>query len=148
MKKQVKNNCKVCVVGMVKWNDKHLLLHKPKTNCWEFPGGKLDVGESLSQAVVREIKEETGLDVQVLNLSGIYCNNKADEFTSLHLLFQVVLENQATTPEVQLSNEHDNYLWLTFDELKKMVNETAPVLKEILQNKSIDEIHILQIGQL
>lgn len=40
-----------------------LLIHRPKYDDWSFPKGKLDAGESLPQCAVREIAEETGLDV-------------------------------------------------------------------------------------
>jgi len=37
---------------------------------WEFPGGKVEAGESLSAALVREIKEELGVDIEVGNYLG------------------------------------------------------------------------------
>ncbi len=43
-----------------------------------LPGGFVDVGESIEQALVREMKEETGLDVQIVRLLGIFSDPKRD----------------------------------------------------------------------
>src|SRR4051812_33963864 len=51
-----------------------LVVHKTDNSLWALPGGGVDPGESVSDAVVREVKEETGLDVNVLELTGVYTN--------------------------------------------------------------------------
>lgn len=51
-----------------------LLIHKTDNNLWALPGGGIDVGESAPAAAVRETKEETGFDVEVTGLIGIYTN--------------------------------------------------------------------------
>jgi ADP-ribose pyrophosphatase YjhB (NUDIX family) len=51
-----------------------LLVHKTDNGLWALPGGGVDPGESVSDAVVREVKEETGLNVEVRDLSGVYSN--------------------------------------------------------------------------
>ena len=43
-----------------------LLVHRPAYDDWSFPKGKLDSGESIEQAALREVKEETGLDCRVI----------------------------------------------------------------------------------
>ncbi|MFD7756929.1 MULTISPECIES: NUDIX hydrolase [unclassified Streptomyces] len=51
-----------------------LLIHKTDNDLWALPGGGVDVGESVADAAVRETKEETGFDVEVTGLVGLYTN--------------------------------------------------------------------------
>ena len=51
-----------------------LMVHKTDNKLWALPGGGMDPGESISQTIVREVKEETGMDVAVTGLVGIYTN--------------------------------------------------------------------------
>ncbi|MEU5554241.1 NUDIX domain-containing protein [Micromonospora sp. NPDC047793] len=51
-----------------------LMIHRTDNNLWALPGGGHDVGESISDAVVREVREETGIEVEVMSIVGIYTN--------------------------------------------------------------------------
>jgi 8-oxo-dGTP pyrophosphatase MutT (NUDIX family) len=51
-----------------------LLVHKTDNDLWALPGGAMDVGESVADTVVREVEEETGIDVEVTGVVGIYTN--------------------------------------------------------------------------
>jgi 8-oxo-dGTP pyrophosphatase MutT (NUDIX family) len=51
-----------------------LLIHKVDNDLWALPGGGHDAGESITDTAVREVREETGLDVEVVRLVGTYTN--------------------------------------------------------------------------
>ena len=51
-----------------------LLVHKTDNNRWALPGGGMDPGESIAQAAIRETKEETGIDIEVTGVVGLYTN--------------------------------------------------------------------------
>jgi ADP-ribose pyrophosphatase YjhB (NUDIX family) len=55
-------------------HDALLLVHKTDNDLWALPGGAMDVGEFMADTVVREVKEETGIDVEVTGVVGIYTN--------------------------------------------------------------------------
>ncbi len=55
--------------------DKILLIKRdtvPFKGYWALPGGRVDLGETVEQTIVREVKEETGLDIAVLSKIGDY----------------------------------------------------------------------------
>ncbi|MGW4608722.1 NUDIX domain-containing protein [Streptomyces sp. NPDC004532] len=49
-----------------------LMVQRSDNGRWALPGGGHDLGESIADTVVREVREETGIEVQVADLSGIY----------------------------------------------------------------------------
>lgn len=58
---------------MILNDDRRLLLQRRSDGGqWGLPGGSVEVGESVTEAMVREVREETGLDVQVRRLVGVY----------------------------------------------------------------------------
>lgn len=71
-----------------------LLQRRGDTNKWGFPGGAIELGETPEMAAIRETKEETGLDVEVGKLIGIYtdCDMKyasGDEAQSICIAYEL-----------------------------------------------------------
>jgi 8-oxo-dGTP diphosphatase len=64
------------VTAIIEYSGDKILLVKRGTvvfkGYWALPGGRVDVGESIEQAVIREIKEETGLNIEILGIIGEY----------------------------------------------------------------------------
>lgn len=51
-----------------------LMIRRTDNDLYALPGGKLELGETLSQAVTREVREETGIEVEATELLGTYSN--------------------------------------------------------------------------
>ena len=64
------------VTAIIEFPNKKILLVKRGTvvfkGFWALPGGKVDAGETVEQAIVREVKEETGLDIKIVRKIGEY----------------------------------------------------------------------------
>jgi len=60
-------------------NGNVLLSHRRDIDAWNLPGGGVETRELPNEAVIREVKEETGLDVVILRLVGVYGKVDKDE---------------------------------------------------------------------
>lgn len=71
-----------------------LLQRRGDCNMWGLPGGTVELGETPEMAAIREVKEETGLDVEIDELIGIYtdfdviCSN-GDRFQSVLIAYKL-----------------------------------------------------------
>jgi 8-oxo-dGTP diphosphatase len=64
----------VSAAAIVVNDNNEILLIKGPRRGWEMPGGQVEEGESLSQAAIRETKEESGIDIEIIKFCGIFQN--------------------------------------------------------------------------
>lgn len=81
---------------------------------WEFPGGFINFNESIYDAAIREVKEETGMDVQLTKILGF-------EHDVIRAKMVVVLTGVAIGGELENSNENKNVGFYTYDEALKLI---------------------------
>jgi 8-oxo-dGTP diphosphatase len=75
----------VSAAAIVLNDNNEILLIKGPRRGWEMPGGQVEVGESLSDAAIRETKEESGVDIEIIKFCGIFQNVKASICNTLFL---------------------------------------------------------------
>ena len=95
---------------------------------WEFPGGKIEVGESREEALVREIREELSVDIEVSEFLMTVEHTYPDFHLTMHV-FKCVLDQGEIT-----LNEHVALKWLSIDELDQLDWAAAdiPVVKSLM----------------
>jgi len=75
-----------------------LLCHRRDHDLWNLPGGGLEPGEAPWHGVLREVKEETGLEARVVRLAGIYSKPEVNEVV-FSFLCEIVAGTPAATEE-------------------------------------------------
>lgn len=116
---------KVTIAGAVVKNNKILVVKRASDddsypNLWELPSGKKEPLEKVTDSVVREVFEETGLRVKVLDTIfsfnfSIEKENEIKDFTQIIFAVETVGETQ-----VELSGEHQDYKWIAESELDSL----------------------------
>lgn len=106
-------------------NDKqHILLHKRSGNhLWSLPGGAMDLGESIEQTIIREVKEETGFDVKVLRCIGLYTDPKhmiAFSDGEVRQQFSICFACLITGGALTISSESTQVKFFTRSEVEQM----------------------------
>lgn len=109
------------VVGVVRCPERGFLLMRrsefeSRSGKWEFGGGAVEDGESLEEAVRREMKEETGLEVELIEEGEPYFDDysKGGKLKLYPFLLEV-----DQSDEVELSREHDKHKWLELEQINE-----------------------------
>ena len=106
-------------------------LKKSQGGLWEFPGGKIEVGESREAAIIREIKEELAIDIYVMNYIGEKMFNYSDKNVNL-----IAFECGIIKGDIRLL-EHEDAKWVGSDELERF--EFSPADMFIVEKLRRDE---------
>jgi ADP-ribose pyrophosphatase YjhB (NUDIX family) len=117
-------NSMVPSVNVVVANDagEILLIRRSDNDNWALPGGAIDLGESVAQAAIRETKEETGVDCELIGLVGIYTNPRhIILYTSngeARQEFAIVLTARPTGGDPRSSDESTEVRWVASSEVR------------------------------
>ena len=100
-----------------------LLIRRTDNDNWAVPGGAMDLGESIADCAVRETREESGMDVEITAMTGIYTNPRhLIEYTSngeVRQEFSVVFSATPVGGEIATSSESSEVRWVSPDELDR-----------------------------
>ena len=122
----------LAVSGAIFRDGKILLVrrsHAPGKGFYSFPGGRVEFGESLHTALLREVDEETGLRIDIVGLSGwrevLPENGGGGHYVIMSFAARWIAR------EPVLNDEHDDFRWLFPDELGDL--KTTDGLREVIE---------------
>ena len=81
-------------VGAVVWRGDEVLMvrrgHPPAQGQWHLPGGKQQLGETVAETAAREVREETAVEIRVLDLAGVVDSIHHDQAGNITYHFTIV----------------------------------------------------------
>lgn len=115
--------------GAVILNDKEEILLQqrnkaPEKGYWSIPGGKVEMFETLGQAIIREVKEETSVEVEIIELLDI-CNHIVEKeqlhWVSPSFLCKIIKGE----PKIMEPTKHIEMKWFSLDNLPENITITT-----------------------
>ena len=129
--------------GIIKQENKFLIMRVNKTSYFHIPGGHIEIGEDSKEAIIREIKEEIGCEVEEANLFAIQENfwtrdNKKCHGIEFYYIIKLKQQLQMKNCEKIENDKGEEKLlefkWLTPKELKNIDLRPANI-KDMLVNQ-------------
>ncbi|WP_342562213.1 NUDIX hydrolase [Paenibacillus sp. FSL R7-0345] len=115
---------------------KELLMVNNKGDSWSLPGGAVEKGETLEQAVIRETKEETGLTIEVENIVAV--NEAFFKEKGHHALF-ITFEAKIIEGEISIQDEDEisGVEWVGIKRANDLMPYHPAGVEKLLKNSSI-----------
>jgi 8-oxo-dGTP diphosphatase len=130
----------VSVAGIVVRDDGRVLVVRRRDNHhWEPPGGVLELGETFEQGVRREVLEETGIEVQVERLTGVYKNMPRG---IVSLVFRCTQVGGQPIP----TDEALSVRWLSIEEIRQRMDPAYVVrVTDAFADRAHDGVNLVHI---
>jgi len=115
----------VSVAALVTNEKNEILLVKSPWRGWEYPGGLIEPGESFEAALKREVREESGVEVEITGFVGI-CKNVGSNIVNIDFTARY------TGGDLTTSEESTEVGWFPWEQAMEMI--TFPLTKKRLAN--------------
>lgn len=117
----------VSVGGLIENNEGKILMIKNPDRGWEIPGGQVEVGETLTDALKREIKEESGIDIEIGNLTAVHSNIgigvQYDGVSPIPTIVSFEFTGKAVAGKLTVSEESLEVCWADKEKVLDIIDE-------------------------
>jgi 8-oxo-dGTP pyrophosphatase MutT (NUDIX family) len=136
--KNLKKHCSAVFLYIFNREGTKLLLIKrneEKRKKWGFDwgaiGGKIELGESPKEAIVREAKEEIGLEINSKEIKPLFIKDiKKDNENIKHFFYSTKIDESSN---VKLNGESEEYRWFDLDNFPKSMTDDQEHMKKVLK---------------
>lgn len=115
----------VSVAALVTNDKGEILLVNSPWRGWEYPGGLIEPGETFQEALKREVREESGVEIEITGFVGI-CKNIEKNIVNIDFTARYI------SGELRTSDESTDVIWTTAEKAMEMI--TFPLTKKRLRN--------------
>jgi mutator protein MutT len=132
----------IAVGAIIRHQDRLVLIRRakePSKGRWTFPGGAVELGESLEDAVRREVLEETGLYVELGDVAAVIDHVARDEVGAVRYHFVIVdYHARPVGGTLQPGSDVSDARWATLEDLDglQMTEKAAALARELLHTKT------------
>ena len=121
-----------------------LMLHRKDNKKWTMPGGTMEFGESMTECALREVKEESGLQINILDIIGTYTDPNirvAYSDGEIRQEFSILYFGKAIDYDVSIDDESSQYQWVSLENALKLP------LAESQRRRISDVIEYIKTGR-
>ncbi|HZK21511.1 MAG TPA: NUDIX domain-containing protein [Oscillospiraceae bacterium] len=135
-------SCGAVVFRIISGVPRFLLIKNKHSVHWSFPKGHMEFGESPEETAIREVFEETGINIKIL--PGFVCNSEYTIQGRIEKMVNIFLASTTDTKTLIQKEEVEDYIWLRYDDALKALKfkndktilESAK--KYLTENKIVD----------
>lgn len=143
----LRKKMKIIVGGVVEKDGKILMVQEKKERCygkWNLPAGHLDPNETIIEGAIREIKEETGCDVEATGIAVI-----ANKVLKDDVFVEIIFTTKLVKEDIKIDSEEIlDVKWLDIGDVLNNMDESLrdiPFIKQPIQNMLDNKIGPIDI---